>query len=175
MHTHTLSLTHARAHEVATTTRHTCARKREKERRRRTEREEWYSRHRSATTTRVVRLAGGLTTKKKQNSKIAKKQKSKKAKQMGVVGDEDGDDGNGDGATCRICLVFEQDISKLSSPCACKGTLQYVHESCLFGWIDQSTATRCEAGVKLPCRLVWCTSITHFFTLRLCSYRICFI
>lgn len=49
-----------------------------------------------------------------------------------------------DGATCRICLVFEDDSSKLSCPCACKGTLQYVHEACLFGWIDQSKATRCE-------------------------------
>uniref|UniRef100_A0A7S0X453 RING-type E3 ubiquitin transferase n=1 Tax=Mantoniella antarctica TaxID=81844 RepID=A0A7S0X453_9CHLO len=44
---------------------------------------------------------------------------------------------------CRICLVAEEDHTRLSCPCGCKGTQQFVHEACLFSWIDQSTATRC--------------------------------
>ena len=48
-------------------------------------------------------------------------------------------------ATCRICLAVEDDLSMLVCPCACKGTLKYVHEACLFSWIDQSRASnRCE-------------------------------
>eukprot|EP00929_Paragymnodinium_shiwhaense_P057759 TRINITY_DN28913_c0_g1_i1.p1 TRINITY_DN28913_c0_g1~~TRINITY_DN28913_c0_g1_i1.p1 ORF type:complete len:389 (-),score=25.43 TRINITY_DN28913_c0_g1_i1:438-1604(-) len=48
---------------------------------------------------------------------------------------------------CRICHAGD---GKLLSPCACKGSLQYVHESCLWEWRSsrpetaENSADRCE-------------------------------
>lgn len=36
---------------------------------------------------------------------------------------------------CRICTCGEDDDEPLQSPCTCSGSLQYVHESCLFDWL----------------------------------------
>ena len=33
--------------------------------------------------------------------------------------------------TCRVCYEEEEDITKLTSPCGCKGSMQYIHIRCL--------------------------------------------
>jgi hypothetical protein len=39
--------------------------------------------------------------------------------------------------TCRICL--ESEGGKLISPCLCKGTMKYVHATCLDTWRETKT------------------------------------
>jgi RING-variant domain len=48
---------------------------------------------------------------------------------------------------CRFC--FEgKDAGTLYSPCLCSGTVKYVHDTCLFRWVDsnysRNSAVRCE-------------------------------
>lgn len=46
---------------------------------------------------------------------------------------------------CRICrLTSEKSKEKLLSPCACKGTLAYIHRTCLERWLKRSGITYCE-------------------------------
>lgn len=33
--------------------------------------------------------------------------------------------------TCRLCYEEEEDITKLTSPCDCKGSIEYIHLRCL--------------------------------------------
>ena len=37
---------------------------------------------------------------------------------------------------CRICLEPEFMLDDLRSPCACKGSIKHVHETCLKKWIE---------------------------------------
>lgn len=37
---------------------------------------------------------------------------------------------------CRICYEEDEEISKLISPCACKGTMAFIHVHCLKKWIE---------------------------------------
>jgi len=36
---------------------------------------------------------------------------------------------------CRICYENDEDMSKLLSPCACSGSIKYIHDHCLREWI----------------------------------------
>lgn len=46
---------------------------------------------------------------------------------------------------CRICrLNSEKAREKLISPCSCKGTLAYIHRTCLEKWLKRSGTTYCE-------------------------------
>eukprot|EP00794_Sanderia_malayensis_P004658 gene4658-5266_t len=44
---------------------------------------------------------------------------------------------------CRICHCGGDD-EKLISPCACAGTLQFIHESCLIQWMKSKMINNCE-------------------------------
>jgi len=44
---------------------------------------------------------------------------------------------------CRYCLE-DDNLSALLAPCACKGTMQYVHEACLVNWLTCGGKSRCE-------------------------------
>ena len=46
-------------------------------------------------------------------------------------------------AECRICQERER-IDKLESPCACSGSLKYVHRSCLERWANEKGNSTCE-------------------------------
>ena len=37
---------------------------------------------------------------------------------------------------CRICYEDNEDVSKLLSPCACSGSMEYIHKHCLIKWIE---------------------------------------
>ena len=46
---------------------------------------------------------------------------------------------------CRIChCEAEPGSAPLISPCACSGTLRYVHQSCLQQWIKSANTKSCE-------------------------------
>lgn len=44
---------------------------------------------------------------------------------------------------CRICFDDNKDES-IITPCKCKGTVAFVHRSCLEKWLSESNTTSCE-------------------------------
>jgi hypothetical protein len=47
------------------------------------------------------------------------------------------------GQECRICLS-SSNADDLIQPCSCCGTLSYVHNSCLYTWVEQRGSLVCE-------------------------------
>ena len=41
---------------------------------------------------------------------------------------------------CRYCLCTDPE-SELINPCKCQGSLKYVHQKCLFDWVQKSNKT----------------------------------
>ena len=56
--------------------------------------------------------------------------------------------------TCRICHSCE-DNKDLFSPCLCRGSMVYVHRSCLKVWIASSGRKECEV-----CGQQWKSNLT---------------
>lgn len=50
---------------------------------------------------------------------------------------------------CRICRTPGDTDLSLYHPCACSGSIKYVHQECLLQWLNHSNARQCE--VQLPC------------------------
>lgn len=40
-------------------------------------------------------------------------------------------------ATCRICLSEGTNTDPLIPPCACQGSMRYIHLKCLQDWLDK--------------------------------------
>nr|PNR39211.1 hypothetical protein PHYPA_019489 [Physcomitrium patens] len=45
---------------------------------------------------------------------------------------------------CRICRTPGDEESSLYHPCACSGSIKYVHQECLLQWLNHSNARQCE-------------------------------
>lgn len=45
---------------------------------------------------------------------------------------------------CRICRGPREEDQPLYHPCACSGSIQYVHQSCLVKWLEHSKKNKCE-------------------------------
>ncbi|RVX21079.1 putative E3 ubiquitin ligase SUD1 [Vitis vinifera] len=45
---------------------------------------------------------------------------------------------------CRICRNSGDSDNPLYYPCACRGSIKFVHEDCLLQWLDRSKTRRCE-------------------------------
>ncbi|CAF2068322.1 unnamed protein product [Brassica napus] len=56
--------------------------------------------------------------------------------------DKDDDDEGGD--LCRICRSPEGPDDPLRYPCACRGSIKYVHQECLRLWLNRSGYKQCE-------------------------------
>ncbi|CAD8137863.1 unnamed protein product [Paramecium octaurelia] len=56
------------------------------------------------------------------------------------------------GIACRICMN-EEETSRFIMPCACKGSLQYVHEECLKLWILQKNGINDVFQDRIKCEL----------------------
>ncbi|XP_047307576.1 probable E3 ubiquitin ligase SUD1 [Impatiens glandulifera] len=54
----------------------------------------------------------------------------------------DEDDEEGD--VCRICRNPGDLDNPLRYPCACSGSIKYVHQDCLLQWLNHSNARQCE-------------------------------
>lgn len=50
---------------------------------------------------------------------------------------------------CRICRVPAEIESPLYFPCACSGSIKYVHQECLLQWLSHSNARQCEVTIKM--------------------------
>lgn len=56
---------------------------------------------------------------------------------MEETGEEDED-------VCRICRTSGDAENQLYYPCACSGSIKYVHQECLLQWLNHSNARQCE-------------------------------
>jgi E3 ubiquitin-protein ligase DOA10 len=55
--------------------------------------------------------------------------------------------------TCKICWEPD-DTGALLSPCACSGTMKYVHTACLSTWINLKNSNICDicfTCLPIPC------------------------
>ncbi|XP_071715416.1 probable E3 ubiquitin ligase SUD1 [Rutidosis leptorrhynchoides] len=54
------------------------------------------------------------------------------------------DDDDEDGDVCRICRNPGDVDNPLRYPCACSGSIKFVHQDCLLQWLNHSNARKCE-------------------------------
>ncbi|CAM6002862.1 unnamed protein product [Sphagnum balticum] len=66
-------------------------------------------------------------------------EKGKRRKMM-MMAVADGGDAHDEEDVCRICLMPGEDDSPLYYPCACSGSVEYVHQECLLQWLNHSNA-----------------------------------
>ncbi|XP_071726199.1 probable E3 ubiquitin ligase SUD1 [Rutidosis leptorrhynchoides] len=53
-------------------------------------------------------------------------------------------DDDEDGDVCRICRNSGDTENPLRYPCACSGSIKFVHQDCLLQWLNHSNARHCE-------------------------------
>ncbi|KAI3941008.1 hypothetical protein MKW92_037622 [Papaver armeniacum] len=49
---------------------------------------------------------------------------------------------------CRICRNPGDSENQLKCPCACSGSIKFVHQDCLLQWLDYSNARQCEDAAR---------------------------
>ncbi|KAK6916423.1 Zinc finger, RING-CH-type [Dillenia turbinata] len=54
------------------------------------------------------------------------------------------DDDDEEGDVCRICRNPGDSENPLRYPCACSGSIKFVHQDCLLQWLNHSNARQCE-------------------------------
>lgn len=59
-------------------------------------------------------------------------------------GNGDGDGNEEEEDVCRICRTSGEINSPLYYPCACSGSIKYVHQECLLQWLNHSNTRHCE-------------------------------
>lgn len=55
------------------------------------------------------------------------------------------------GSTCRICRGEATEENPLFHPCKCKGSIKYIHESCLMEWISSKNIDISKPGTTANC------------------------
>ncbi|KAJ8572374.1 hypothetical protein K7X08_008885 [Anisodus acutangulus] len=83
------------------------------------------------------------------------------------------DDDEEEEDVCRICRNPGEPDNLLRYPCACSGSIKYVHQDCLLQWLNHSNARQCEAPFSRVCgwdgnESLPCTAI--FPTPQLCAF-----
>jgi E3 ubiquitin-protein ligase MARCH6 len=63
-------------------------------------------------------------------------------------GEEEDEEEEEEGDVCRICRNRGDEDHPLRYPCACSGSIKFVHQDCLLQWLDHSNSRQCE--VKPP-------------------------
>lgn len=66
-------------------------------------------------------------------------EEEEEVKRYGVVDDEEEDED-----VCRICRNPGEVENPLRYPCACSGSIKFVHQDCLLQWLNHSNARQCE-------------------------------
>lgn len=56
---------------------------------------------------------------------------------------------------CRICRTSGEADSSLYHPCACSGSIKYVHQECLLQWLNHSNARQCEVRFFVVLLELW--------------------
>ncbi|XP_031479417.1 probable E3 ubiquitin ligase SUD1 [Nymphaea colorata] len=58
--------------------------------------------------------------------------------------EEEGEEEDEEEDVCRICRNPGDADNPLRYPCACSGSIKYVHQECLLQWLNHSNARQCE-------------------------------
>ncbi|THG21837.1 hypothetical protein TEA_001443 [Camellia sinensis var. sinensis] len=58
------------------------------------------------------------------------------------------DDDDEEEDVCRICRNPGDNENPLRYPCACSGSIKFVHQDCLLQWLNHSNARQCEEPMK---------------------------
>ena len=53
-----------------------------------------------------------------------------------------------DGAICRICFLGDRD-NALIKVCRCRGSVAFVHQSCINEWVEKSRNLDCMCGYRM--------------------------
>ncbi|QLG73818.1 hypothetical protein HG535_0F03290 [Zygotorulaspora mrakii] len=69
----------------------------------------------------------------------------------GIQGDASTYDDVPAGASCRICRGEHTTENPLFHPCKCKGSIKYIHESCLMEWIASKNIDITKSGTVVNC------------------------
>jgi hypothetical protein len=56
---------------------------------------------------------------------------------------------------CRICLFPAEADRPLRHPCACHGSIRFVHDDCQFRWMAIRRLQRCEVSIVSRLLLLW--------------------
>jgi E3 ubiquitin-protein ligase MARCH6 len=51
-----------------------------------------------------------------------------------------------EGDVCRICRNPGDEDHPLWYPCACSGSIKFVHQDCLLQWLGHSNSRQCEVS-----------------------------
>jgi hypothetical protein len=78
-------------------------------------------------------------------------EKGKQWKMMMMAVAEGGRDADDEEDVRRICPMIREDNSLLYYPCACSGSVEYVHQECLLEWLNHSNARQCEVHFLRVC------------------------
>ena len=78
------------------------------------------------------------------------------------------DDDEEEEDVCRICRNPADPEHPLRYPCACSGSIKYVHQECLLQWLNHSNARQCEVRDYHSLSLIlFLDSIMDFFFKKL--------
>lgn len=69
---------------------------------------------------------------------------------------------------CRICHLPAEEGRPLRHPCACRGSIRFVHDDCLLRWLATrrgGLASRCEVSLLPPDLLLSASSFPLFCSL----------
>ncbi|KAK9135933.1 hypothetical protein Syun_015263 [Stephania yunnanensis] len=82
-----------------------------------------------------------------------------------------------EGDVCRICRNPGDADNPLRYPCACSGSIKFVHQECLLQWLNHSNARQCEVSVGLEVvveeELSLASMVTGLFIGRLVDEFVC--
>lgn len=55
--------------------------------------------------------------------------------------------------TCRICMLEGTKENPLFHPCKCKGSIKFIHESCMIEWLQSKNVDISKPGADLKCSI----------------------
>ncbi|KAL3614233.1 putative E3 ubiquitin ligase sud1 [Castilleja foliolosa] len=89
-----------------------------------------------STTSSIGSLPGGSSS--ESNNNIKNSNDSSGVGRFDLLDDDE------DGDVCRICRNPGDADNPLRYPCACSGSIKFVHQDCLLQWLNHSNARQCE-------------------------------
>ena len=110
----------------------------------------------AATSSEELKEQGGvLPGVQKEEKKTAEGEKAGEAEGKGETEAEEVEEADEDGEKrCRLCYGGEED-GPLVQPCACRGSIRWIHEHCLTKW--RCTSTNEDAAYRCG----QCSTETH--------------
>lgn len=82
-----------------------------------------------------------------ENSSSSNNNNNKKNNDDSGVGRYDLLDDDDEEDVCRICRNPGEADNPLRYPCACSGSIKFVHQDCLLQWLNHSNARQCEVRI----------------------------